>query len=59
MNCGDYHASKTDPDCPYCIVRMLIRVVERLDPKAPELTPAHVLLDKANRAFADARRAAR
>ena len=58
MNCSNYHTTKTDPDCPYCIVRMLYRALETRDPKAPELTPAAVLLDRAKRASDDARKEA-
>lgn len=49
MNCSSYHSEKTSADCPWCIIRMLVRVVERLDANAPELTPAIILLEKAKR----------
>jgi hypothetical protein len=44
MNCSNWHSTRRDRKCPYCIVRILFLKLEKLDPNAPELTPAAVLL---------------
>ena len=58
MICSNYHSTKTDPDCPVCIIQMLIRALEAKDEHAPELTPAIMFLKRAERAERDARIAA-
>jgi len=49
MNCRDYHATKQDPHCPYCVVACLLESLRTHDPNDPAITPAVMLLDKARR----------
>jgi hypothetical protein len=58
MNCSNYHVTKQDPDCPYCVIKILTVALEKRDPTAPELTPAMMLLTNARRENRLARRAA-
>lgn len=44
VNCANFHAEKVSDTCPYCAVRYLARALERVQPHAPELTPALMLL---------------
>lgn len=38
MDCSNYHSTKQDPACPFCLLRSLARALERADPLAPALT---------------------
>jgi len=59
MNCDNYHGSGQDPRCPWCVVRVLARALETLDPENPALTPAWELLKRAQQERRAARESAR
>ena len=59
MNCDNYHIEPKSPDCPWCVIVALTLALEKVDPNAAALTPAMMLLRKAERERALARKAAR
>jgi hypothetical protein len=49
VNCRNFHATKQDIHCPYCVIKILILALEKHDPHAPELSPAYGIIDRATK----------